>query len=51
MEFGKAEQEADMDDESVGLGMIGAGTGRVRSEVVDSRSKGMSLAHFDDATC
>ena len=51
MEFGKAEQEADMDDESVGLGMIGSSTGRVRSEVVDSRSKGMSLAHFDDATC
>jgi hypothetical protein len=35
-----------MDDESVGLGMIGAGTGRVRSEVVDSRSKGKSPAHF-----
>ena len=40
MEFGKAEAEADMDDESVGLGMIGSSTGRVRSEVVDSRSKG-----------
>jgi U4/U6 small nuclear ribonucleoprotein PRP31 len=42
MEFGKAEAEADMDDESVGLGMIGSSTGRVRSEVVDSRSKGRS---------
>jgi U4/U6 small nuclear ribonucleoprotein PRP31 len=41
MEFGKAEAEADMDDETVGLGMIGSSSGRVRSEIVDSKSKGM----------
>jgi U4/U6 small nuclear ribonucleoprotein PRP31 len=40
MEFGKAEAEADMDDETVGLGMIGSSSGRVRSEIVDSKSKG-----------
>jgi len=43
MEFGKAEAEADMDDETVGLGMIGSSSGRVRSEIVDSKSKGTSL--------
>lgn len=42
MEFGKAEEEADMDDETVGLGMIGSASGRVRGEVVDARSKGES---------
>lgn len=40
MEFGKAEEEADMDDESVGLGMIGSASGRVRGEVADAKSKG-----------
>ena len=40
MEFGKPEDETGMDDETVGLGMIGAGTGRVRGETVDARSKG-----------
>ena len=51
MEFGKAEAEADMDDESVGLGMIGSSTGRVRSEVVDSRSKGTQFpVHVCTAT-
>ncbi len=39
MEFGKPEDETGMDDETVGLGMIGAGTGRVRGETVDARSK------------
>lgn len=40
MEFGKAEEEADMDDETVGLGMIGSASGRVRGEVADAKSKG-----------
>ncbi|WWC69164.1 uncharacterized protein I206_103100 [Kwoniella pini CBS 10737] len=39
MEFGKAEEEIGIDDETVGLGMIGSGSGRVRGEVADSRSK------------
>lgn len=42
MEFGKAEEEADMDDETVGLGMIGSASGRVRGETVDAKSKGQS---------
>ncbi|GFZ45891.1 Pre-mRNA-processing factor 31 [Saitozyma sp. JCM 24511] len=39
MEFGKAEEEVGMDDETVGLGMIGSSSGRVRAETVDARSK------------
>ncbi|WWD16212.1 hypothetical protein CI109_100638 [Kwoniella shandongensis] len=38
MEFGKAEDEVGIDDETVGLGMIGS-AGRVRGEVADARSK------------
>jgi U4/U6 small nuclear ribonucleoprotein PRP31 len=40
MEFGKAEEETGMDDETVGLGMIGSASGRVRGDQVDARSKG-----------
>lgn len=39
VEFGKAEEEIDQDDESVGLGMIGQ-AGRVRAQVADTKSKG-----------
>ncbi|WRT67443.1 uncharacterized protein IL334_004414 [Kwoniella shivajii] len=39
MEFGKAEEEVGIDDETVGLGMIGSGSGKVRGEVADARSK------------
>ncbi|EIW66328.1 hypothetical protein TREMEDRAFT_35229 [Tremella mesenterica DSM 1558] len=39
MEFGKPEEETGVDDETIGLGMIGSASGRVRAEVVDSRSK------------
>lgn len=39
MEFGKAEEEIGVDDETVGLGMIGS-AGRVRGEMADARSKG-----------
>ncbi|TXT13628.1 hypothetical protein VHUM_00995 [Vanrija humicola] len=38
MEFGKAEEELDMDEESVGLGMIGQ-AGKVRAHVTDARSR------------
>ena len=44
MEFGKSEDEFGMDDETVGLGMIGAGSGKVRGEQVDARSKGKCRA-------
>lgn len=40
IEFGKAEDETGMDDETVGLGMIGSSSGRVRGDQVDARSKG-----------
>jgi hypothetical protein len=43
MEFGKAEEEVGMDDETVGLGMIGSSSGRVRAETVDARSKGEAV--------
>lgn len=39
MEFGKAEEEIGVDNETVGLGMIGS-AGRVRGEMADARSKG-----------
>ncbi|WVR05411.1 hypothetical protein IAU60_002426 [Kwoniella sp. DSM 27419] len=38
MEFGKAEEEIGVDDETVGLGMIGS-AGKVRGQVADARSK------------
>lgn len=38
MEFGKAEEETLVDDESVGLGMIG-GAGKVRGLVADQKSR------------
>jgi hypothetical protein len=38
MAFGEAEEEHGVDDETVGLGMIGR-AGRVRGETVDARSK------------
>jgi U4/U6 small nuclear ribonucleoprotein PRP31 len=49
MEFGKAEEEIGMDDETVGLGMIGSASGRVRAENVDARSKGESMGSL--ASC
>lgn len=39
MEFGKAEEETGVDDETVGLGMIGT-AGKVRGEMADAKSKG-----------
>ena len=41
MEFGKAEEETGVDDETVGLGMIGT-AGKVRGEMADAKSKGKS---------
>lgn len=38
-----------MDDETVGLGMIGSASGRVRAENVDARSKGESMGSL--ASC
>jgi U4/U6 small nuclear ribonucleoprotein PRP31 len=46
MEFGKAEDETGMDDETVGMGMIGSASGKVRGEVADSRSKGELLSIY-----
>lgn len=51
MEFGKAEAETGYDDETVGLGMIGAGSGRVRGEVADARSKGLSTLVYLGKVC
>lgn len=39
MAFGEEEQETGAFDETVGMGMIGSSKGRVRADVVDSKSK------------
>jgi U4/U6 small nuclear ribonucleoprotein PRP31 len=38
--FGEAEEEAGAFDETIGLGMIGSANGRVRADLIDSKSKG-----------
>lgn len=40
MAFGEVEEETGAYDETVGLGMIGSSTGRVRAEAVDNKSRG-----------
>ncbi|KAJ9122068.1 hypothetical protein QFC24_004295 [Naganishia onofrii] len=39
MAFGEVEQETGAFDETVGMGMIGSSTGRVRAEAIDSKSR------------
>lgn len=51
MAFGEAEQEAGAFDETVGMGMIGSATGRVRANVVDSKSKGEQQTHVRRRNC
>jgi U4/U6 small nuclear ribonucleoprotein PRP31 len=50
MEFGKAEEETGAYDETVGLGMIGSNSGRVRGQVVDAKSKG-EVSEWDSGDC
>lgn len=40
MAFGEVEEETGAYDQTVGLGMIGSSTGRVRAEAVDNKSRG-----------
>lgn len=40
MVFGQAEEEVGAYGETKGLGMVGASTGKVRANVVDSKSRG-----------
>lgn len=40
MAFGEAEEEVGAFDETKGLGMLGSATGKVRANVVDSKSRG-----------
>lgn len=40
LEFGKAEEEVGAFDETIGLGMVGSGAGKVRSGEADSKSRG-----------
>lgn len=42
MAFGEVEEETGAFDETVGMGMIGSATGKVRAEAIDSKSRGMS---------
>ena len=47
VEFGKAEEEAGAFDETIGLGMMNAGSsGRVRAHVAGATSKGVCAAVF-----
>jgi len=41
MAFGEAEEEVGAFDQTKGLGMIGAGTGKVRANLGEARSKGV----------
>ncbi|KAJ9108149.1 hypothetical protein QFC19_002617 [Naganishia cerealis] len=43
MAFGEVEQETGAFDETVGMGMIGSATGRVRAEAIDSKSRANKL--------
>ena len=49
MEFGKAEEETGVDDETVGLGMIGT-AGKVRGEMADAKSKGVYCGPYSTKT-
>ena len=40
MPFGEAEEEVGAFDQTKGLGMIGVGTGKVRSGIGESKSRG-----------
>ncbi len=40
MAFGEVEEEVGAFDETKGLGMIGVGTGKVRANVGESKSRG-----------
>ena len=40
MVFGQAEEETGLGGETVGLGMIGSSSGKIRAEAVNSASKG-----------
>jgi U4/U6 small nuclear ribonucleoprotein PRP31 len=42
MAFGEAEEEVGAFDQTKGLGMIGAGTGKVRAGLGEAKSRGMS---------
>lgn len=44
MAFGEAEEEVGAFDETKGLGMIGAGTGKVRAGMGEAKSRGTLLA-------
>lgn len=46
LEFGKAEEEVGAFDETVGLGMIGSGAGKVRAGEADSKSRGASRLEY-----
>lgn len=46
MAFGEAEEEVGAFDETKGMGMIGAGTGKVRAGMGEAKSRGMSIFRF-----
>jgi U4/U6 small nuclear ribonucleoprotein PRP31 len=47
MAFGEAEEEVGAFDETKGLGMIGVGTGKVRANLGEAKTRGeQSLLHL-----
>lgn len=46
MAFGEAEAEVGAFDQTKGLGMIGAGTGRVRAGLGEAKSRGAPIFFF-----
>ena len=46
MAFGEAEEEVGAFDETKGLGMIGVGTGKVRANLGEAKSRGKQMAYF-----
>lgn len=46
MRFGEAEEETGAYDETMGLGMIGTASGKVRAGAGEARSKGEWTVHF-----
>jgi U4/U6 small nuclear ribonucleoprotein PRP31 len=45
MAFGDVEEEVGAFDQTKGLGMIGAGTGKVRAGMGDAKSRGNPIAN------
>jgi U4/U6 small nuclear ribonucleoprotein PRP31 len=46
MAFGEAEEEVGVFDQTKGLGMIGVGTGKVRANLGEAKTRGEQTSNF-----